>query len=201
MKHKNVNIKFVIAIIIGMLIIIIVVSSRIQSAKYIDNNSNAIHGADRNYTTYANTAFNFSVDYPNNWTMVPMESKIMFLSPTRYEGGYITLTIQLLYSINNGGTYSLADDVITDLMYRYREQIGNISNVSINYKREELLAGYKGKEICISFTANGMNHTQTQIIARGGNLFYVIAYQTQLEHYNEYVDVYEHAKKSFKISA
>lgn len=209
MKNINMDTKYAIVIVAGMLITSILISGCIQrtennssivnGANHIKNNSK-VHSICRNYTTYANADFNFSIDYPDDWTMVPMKSKITFLSPKQYEGGYITLTMQLLSSSDSGGTYNSVDDVIKDLIHQYKEHNENITNVNINYEREDILSGSAGKELSISYTLYGMNYTQTQIIARSGNFFYVIMYIAQSEHYNESADVYEYAKRHFKMS-
>ena len=208
MQNKNANTRMM-SIIFAILIISVLVSgctqlagyentSKVNSTGYVEKNSEA-RSTGRNYTSYTNNEFNFSIDYPGDWNVVPLKSKITFISPNRYEGGHITLILQLLSSRDSGGTYNSVDDVINDLLVQYREHNENVSNVSVIYEREEMLSGYKGKELNISYNLYGMNYTQTQIIARGGNFFYAIMYIAQSEHYNEYTDVYDYSKRHFRI--
>ncbi|MCX9010123.1 MAG: hypothetical protein OIN66_03270 [Candidatus Methanoperedens sp.] len=209
MQTEDVKRRYIIPMVFGVLIINVLVSgctqlaeyenrSKIHSTEYVEKNSEA-GSSGRNYTSYTNNEFNFSIDYPGDWNVVPMKSKITFISPNRYEGGHITLTLQLLSSRDSGGTYNSVDDVISDLLVQYREHNENVSNVSVIYEREEMLSGSKGKELNISYNLYGMNYTQTQIVARGGKFFYVIMYIAQSEHYNEYADVYEYSKRHFRL--
>ncbi len=154
----------------------------------------------RTYYTYTNEEYNFSIDYPDDWSMLPdnSNSSITFVSPKNFEGGYISMEMQLLFSVDSGGTYNSVDDVISDLIHEY-ENDKDISNLTINYEREEILSGFKGKELNISYNQYGFNYTQPHIIARGGKYFYMIVYVAQSEHYNEDADVYEYCKSNFKI--
>ncbi|MCW7079448.1 MAG: hypothetical protein OCU22_10045 [Canidatus Methanoxibalbensis ujae] len=169
----------------------------IQSPAHIGNNSNITHDGNRNqsisYATY--TTANFTMDYPADWTVIPMASKIVFVSKTGYEGGYITLNIQLLSSVESGGIYNSVEDVVADLVQRFPGDVKNVSNVSINYEREEMLGGTKGIEISISYTAHNISYTQTQIIAQKGKYFYVLTYHAPTAYYGEYEEAYEYAKK------
>jgi len=134
--------------------------SHFQHAAHIHNNSTIIHVHDGNrnqsisYATY--TTANFTMNYPANWTVVPTASKILFVSKNGYEGGYITLDIQLLSSIESGGIYNSVDDVVADLVQRFPGGAKNVSNVTINYEREEMLGGAKGKEVSISYIAHNI---------------------------------------------
>lgn len=169
----------------------------IQPGVHIGNNSNIAYDGNRNqsisYTTY--TTANFTIDYPADWTVIPRASKISFVSKTGYEGGYITLNIQLLSSIESGGIYYSIEDVVADLVQRFPGDAKNVSNVRINYEREEMLGGTKGIEISISYTAHNISYTQTQIIANNGKYFYVLTYLAPSAYYGEYKEVYEHAKE------
>lgn len=169
-------------------------------AAHISNNSTiTTHDGNRSqsisYTTY--TTVHFTIDYPADWTVIPAESKILFVSKTGYEGGYITLTIQLLSSIESGGIYNSTDDVVMDLVQQLQEGAKNVSNVSINYEQEEILSGTKGKEVSISYTAHNISYTQTQIIAKRGKYFYVLTYHAPLVYYGEHEEAYKHAKKGW----
>lgn len=169
-----------------------------QPAAHIYNNSTiTTHVGNRNqsinYVTY--TTANFTIDYPADWTVIPAESKISFVSKTGYEGGYITLTIQLLSSIESGGIYHSIDDVVVDLVQQFQEEGINISNVNTNYEKEEEVSGAKGKEVCISYISDNISYTQTQIIAKKGKYFYALTYHALSSHYSEQEEVYEHAKK------
>ena len=90
---------------IAVAVTAVFVAPHIQSPAHIGNNSNITHDGNRNqsisYTTY--TTANFTMNYPADWTVVPTTSKIVFVSKNGYEGGYITLNIQLLSSIESGG--------------------------------------------------------------------------------------------------
>ena len=169
----------------------------IQPSVHISNNSNIAHNGNRNqsmsYATY--TTANFAIDYPADWTVIPTESKILFVSKTGYEGGYITLNIQLLSSIDSGGIYNLVDDVVADLVQRFPGGAKNVSNVSINYEKEVMLGGIKGKEVSILYTSNNISYTQTQIIAKEGKYFYVLTYLAPSAYYSEYEEAYEYARK------
>jgi hypothetical protein len=171
--------------------------THIQPPVHIGNNSNITHDGNRSqsisYTTY--TTANFTIDYPADWTVIPTGLKILFVSKTGYEGGYITLDIQLLSSIESGGIYNSVDDVVADLVQRFPGGAKNVSNVSINYEREELLSGAKGKEVSILYTSNNISYTQTQIIAKKGKYFYVLTYLAPSAYYGEQEEVYEYAKK------
>jgi hypothetical protein len=167
--------------------------------KYTNNSKIGIAGPNgRIYYTYVNNDPNFSINYPANWSMLPDISKITFLSQKHYEGGYFSMVMQLLSSSDSGGTYKSVDDVITDLVQKYKDN-NNISNITINYERGDTLSGSQGKELNISYRQFGFNYTQTQIIARGGKYFYMIMYIAQSEHYSEYADVYEYSKSHFKM--
>jgi len=175
----------------------IFVAPHIQSPAHIGNNSNITHDGNRNqsisYATY--TTANFTIDYPADWTVVPTASKFLFVSKKGYEGGYITLDIQLLSSIESGGIYNSVDDVVADLVQRFPGGAKNVSNVSINYEREEMLGGAKGIEISISYIAHNISYTQTQIIAQKRKYFYVITYHAPTTYYSEYEEAYEYAKE------
>ncbi len=167
--------------------------------KYTNKSKIGITGPNgRIYYTYVNNDPNFSINYPADWSMLPEISKITFLSQKHYEGGYFSMVMQLLSSSDSGGTYKTVDDVITDLVQKYRDN-KNISNITINYEREETISGYQGKELNISYRQFGFNYTQPQIIAKGGKYFYMIMYIAQSEHYNEYADVYNYTKGHFKM--
>jgi hypothetical protein len=168
--------------------------------KYTNKSKIGIPGPNgRTYYTYVNKDPNFSINYPSDWMMLPDTSKLMFLSPPRPDvRGYFTMAMQLLSSSDSGGTYNTADDVLTDLMNQYKDN-KNMSNITINYEREEVLSGYKGKELNISYSQYGFNYTHTQIVAKGGKYFYLISYVAESKHYNEYEDVYNYSKSHFKI--
>lgn len=198
----NIKKRFVIVIfgMIAVLIIAVFVGayiSHIQTPAHTSINSINTHEGNRsqfiNYTTYTNA--NFTIDYPADWTVIPTESKISFVSKTGYEGGYITLDIQLLSSSDSGGVYNSVDDVVTDLVQRFPGGAKNVSNVSINYEREEMLGGTKGKEVSISYISHNISYMQTQIIAKKGKYFYVLTYLTPSEYYGEYEGAYGYAKK------
>lgn len=174
----------------------------LQSRLHIANTGNITHDGNgiahngnqtMSYATY--TAANFTIDYPADWTVIPTASKILFVSKTGYEGGYITLNIQLLSSIDCGGIYDSVDDVVADLVQRFPGGAKSVSNVSINYEKEELLGGTKGKEVSISYTAHNISYTQTQIIAKEGKYFYVLTYLAPSAYYGEQEEAYEYAKK------
>ncbi|KAF5433938.1 hypothetical protein C5S39_00610 [Candidatus Methanophagaceae archaeon] len=145
------------------------------------------------YTTY--TTANFTINYPADWTVIPRASKIPFVSKTGYEGGYITLDIQLLSSSESGGIYNSVDDVMMDLVQRFLEDAKNVSDVCINYEKEEEGKGAKGKEVSISYVLHNINYTQTQIIAKKGKYFYVLTYHAPSAYYGGQEKVYEYAKK------
>ena len=182
---------------IAVVVTAVFVAPHIQSPVYINNNSNITHNGNRNqsisYTTY--TAANFTIDYPADWTVIPAASKILFVSKTGYEGGYITLNIQFLSSSDSSGIYDSVDDVVADLVQRFPGGAKNVSNVSINYEREEMLGGTKGKEVSISYISHNISYTQTQIIAKRGKYFYVLTYLAPSAYYGEYEEAYEYAKK------
>ncbi|MFZ2070751.1 MAG: hypothetical protein WAV32_03955 [Halobacteriota archaeon] len=189
---------FVIFGMIGVLVTAVFVGAYIlQSTLHIGNNSNITHDGNRsksiNYATY--TTANFTIDYPADWTVFPTELKILFVSKTGYEGGYITLNVQLLSSIDSGGIYNSVDDVVADLVLRFPGGAKNVSNVSINYEREEMLGGTKGKEVSILYTSHNIRYTQTQIIAKKGKYFYVLTYLAPSAYYGEQEEAYEYAKK------
>jgi len=182
---------------IAVVVTAVFVAPHIQPPAHIGNNSNITHDGNRNqsisYTTY--TTANFTMNYPADWTVIPTTSKIVFVSKTGYEGGYITLDIQLLSSIESGGIYNSVDDVVADLVQRFPGDVKNVSNVSINYEREEMLGGAKGKEVSISYIAHNISYTQTQIIAQKGKNFYVLTYHAPSACYGEYEEAYEYAKE------
>jgi len=119
----------------------------------------------------------------------------LFISKNGYEGGYITLDIQLLSSIGSGGIYNSVDDVVADLVQRFPGGVKNVSNVTINYEREEMLGGAKGKEVSISYIAHNISYIQTQIIAQKGKYFYVLTYHAPTAYYGKYEEAYEYAKE------
>jgi hypothetical protein len=194
--------RFVI-VIFGMLAVLIIAVfvgayiSHIQTPAHTRINSINTHEGNRsqfiNYTTYTNA--NFTIDYPADWTVIPTASTILFVSKNRYAGGYITLDLQLLSSIESGGIYNSVDYVVADLLQRFPGGKKNVSNISINYERGEMLSGAKGKEVSISYTFHNISYTQTQIIARKGKYFYVLAYHAPAAYYAEQEEVYEYAKK------
>ena len=182
---------------IAVVVTAVFVAPHIQSPAHIGNNSNITHDGNRNqsisYATY--TTANFTMNYPADWTVIPTTSKIVFVSKTGYEGGYITLNIQLLSSVESGGIYNSVDDVVADLVQRFPGGVKNVSNVSINYEREEMLGGAKGKEVSISYIAHNISYMQTQIIAQRGKYFYVLTYHAPTAYYGEYEEAYEYAKE------
>lgn len=186
MKAKNSNIG---AIILLMLLI----SGCIQNN---GNTTNTSYKAEpTNFTTYRDTNFNFSIEYPYGWEIVQnTKSKTSFILPKEYEGGYITLNMQILLSIDSGGTYKLTDNVISDLIQQLREKT---KNLRINYERESMLGDSNGKEISVSYTLNDINYTQTQVIAKVDNYFYSFTYLSPSEHYEEYTHAYMRSKNSF----
>lgn len=193
---------FIIFIIpaIAVVVTAVFVAPHIQLPLHITNDTNITHNGNAsqpqqsiNYTAY--TTANFTIDYPADWGVIPTSSKITFISKTGYEGGYITLSIQLLSSIESGGVYNSIDDVVTDLVQRFPGGAKDVSNVSINYEKEEMLDGTKGKEVSISYIAHNISYTQTQIIAKEGKYFYVLTYLAPSAHYGEQEEVYEYAKK------
>ena len=189
---------FVIFGMIAVLVTAVFVGAYIiQPSEHIGNNSNIAHNGNEKqslgYTTY--TTANFTIDYPADWTVIPTRLKISFVSKTSYEGGYITLDIQLLSSIDSGGIYNSVDDVVADLVQRFPGGAKNVSNVSINYEKEVMLGGIKGKEVSILYTSNNISYTQTQIIAEEGKYFYVLTYLAPSAYYGEYEEAYEYARK------
>ena len=200
MKMNVKKSKWIVIFAIPAIVVVVTavfVIPHIQPPVHIGNNSNISQDGNRgqsiNYTTY--TTSNFTIDYPADWTVIPTESKISFVSKTGYEGGYITLDIQLLSSSDSGGVYNSVDDVVTDLVQRFPGGAKNVSNVSINYEREEMLGGTKGKEVSISYISHNISYMQTQIIAKKGKYFYVLTYLTPSEYYGEYEGAYGYAKK------
>lgn len=128
---------FVIFTLIAVLVVAIFVGAyiiHVRPTVHISNNSTITQGRNGNqfmcYATYTTT--NFTINYPADWTVIPTASKILFVSKTRYEGGYVTLDIQLLSSSESGGIYNSVDDVMTDLVQRFLEDAKNVSDVCIN---------------------------------------------------------------------
>ncbi|MBE0524954.1 MAG: DcrB-related protein [Methanosarcinales archaeon] len=158
-------------------------------------NNTSAESDGNNYLIYRDDSFNFSFEYPKNWDMIPKnKSNVLFISPNKNEYGYITMNLQILSSTGSGGKYSSIDEVISDLIQQLQE---NTNNLKINYKKETKLSGLKAKEVNVSYTYNDINYTQTQIIAKNDEYIYVITYFTSLEHYNEHLAEYEHAKSTF----
>ncbi len=198
MRKSNWSVIFGLTAVLITTVFVGVYIIHFQPAAHIRNNSTiTTHDGNRSqsisYTTY--TTAHFTIDYPADWTVIPTESKILFVSKTGYEGGYITLTIQLLSLIESGGIYNSIDDVVMDLVQQFQEEGKNISNVNISYENEEEVSGAKGKEVSISYTSHNISYTQTQIIAKKGKYFYALTYHAPSAYYSEQEEVYEYAKK------
>lgn len=195
-KNSKWFIIFAISAIV-MVTTAVFVAPHIQTPVHISNNSNITHDGNRNlsisYATY--TTANFTIDYPADWTVIPTASKFLFVSETGYKGGYITLNVQLLSSIESGGVYNSVDEVVADLVQRFPVGTKNVSDVSINYEQEEMLSGAKGKEVSISYILHNISYMQTQIIVRKGKYFYVLTYHAPSAYYGGQEEVYEYAKK------
>ncbi|MCX9078365.1 MAG: DcrB-related protein [Candidatus Methanoperedens sp.] len=174
-----------------MLLSILLINGCIYNAK---NENNATYGKPINFTTYTDSEFNISIEYPADWEVVQNESRISFILPKKSKDGYTTLNIQALLSIDSGGKYESTENVVSDLMQQFQEKT---KNLRINYKRESILGKSKGKELNVSYTLNDVNYTQTMIIAKENNYFYALTYFSPSAQYEEYTYTYIRAKNSF----
>ena len=178
-------------IIILSIVISILVGGCIQNTETSkDNKTEHVE-----FVTYKDANFNFSVDYPGDWSIVQTtKSKTSFILPKQYKEGYVTLNMQIVLSIDNDGKYETIDDVITDLIQQFQE---NATDLRINYEKESMLGESKGKEISVSYTLHDTNCTQTTIITKIDNYFYVLIYFSPSKYHEKYINAYIHAKNSF----
>lgn len=178
-----------------MLLLILLINGCIYNS---ENNTNATYNTKTtNFTTYTDTKFNLSVEYPSDWEIVQNESKVSFILPKKSKGAYTAINLQTLLSVDNGGKYKSTEDIISDLMQQFQQKT---KNLIINYERESMLGRSKGKELSISYTLDdNINYAQTIIIAKEGNYFYALTYFSPSVQYDEYTYAYKHAKNSFKF--
>ncbi len=178
-------------IIILAIVVMALTALCIHSKELINNTSK-----ENNYVVYKDEYFNISVEYPKNWNLYhKSKSNILFISPKKYDERYTTMNIQIMSSIDSGGKYGSIDDIISDLTQQFQERT---NNSQVNFKREDMLGGSNAKEITFLYNYNGINYTQTQTITKIGTHFYALTYLSASKYYKEYIDVYKHAKSTFK---
>jgi hypothetical protein len=152
--------------------------------------------SEQEYVKYTDSKFKFVFDYPSNWTHSVENKDIVFTGPKGTEENEAKITIQVLLSADNGGSYITVDDVVKDFQSQFLQsfEASTLSKKDINVgniKSIDWIVDYSHKEY-------GKN-TQRMIIVPLKGYFIVIGYVNKTDLFNTYQFIFDKVLASFSF--
>jgi len=150
------------------------------------------------WQTYIDRNLNLSFSYPANWSgEIAKEGYLLLKGPADEKGHVPNIIVQVKLSASAGGNYSSYEDAASDML----AQLKNYDNYSLISYTQTAVSDESAREIVCSYSYGGFSIKQSQVFFQDPEGYiYMICYTATEGSYPKYVEAYEKAKGTFKLS-